>query len=341
MVATPSSPATEQANRLSLAFDIFNTELFNGELSPVMLTVSHKAGSYGYFQPSKWKSSNGQLVDVINLDSKTATDRPLIELLSTLVHEMAHQYVRRVINGGMASGGHGPDWRKIMVRVGLPPVKIGSTWRQATHSIEVGGAFEQAFHKHQSELQTLPWKECIKEINRGNGVDRVKFHCDRCGSNAWARPAALLLCGNCSTTDELVEMVPEFRAEGGGGKGSGKAATAKREHYPEPTCTPGLPVWTDELGREMRTHTGLDHPPTTGGEALTVMVHGLKIDAETMHKARCASDEGNFPERFGEVLKQLYIQRCKVLHPDVDGGSEVAFKSLQVAYRILKSRVVK
>ena len=326
MVATPSSSATEQANRLSLAFDIFNTELFDGELSPVMLTVSHKAGSYGYFQPSKWKSSNGLLVDVINLDSKTATDRPLIELLSTLVHEMAHQYVCRVINGGTASGGHGPDWRKIMDRVGLPPIKIGSTWRQATHSIEVGGAFEQAFHKHQSELQTLPWKECIREINRGVGVDRVKFHCDRCGSNAWARPAALLLCGNCSTTDELVEMVPEVRAEGGGGKGSGKAATAKREHYPEPTCTPGLPVWTDALGREMRTHTGLDHPPTNEPEALMVMCHGLDFMEYGLHL---------LSPQFAANLKRNYLLRCKALHPDA-GGSEVAFKSLQAAYRILK-----
>ncbi|NBP79902.1 hypothetical protein EBU58_04135 [bacterium] len=38
------------------------------------------------------------------------------------------------------------------------------------------------------------------------------------------------------------------------------------------------------------------------------------------------------------ALKQVYRQRAKELHPDVEGGSEVAFKALQTALLILKRK---
>ena len=223
----PQSPAIEQAKRLALAFEVFNDELFSGVLPPVMLQLRNKPGSYGYFQPRKWSSKRGDELDVISLDSVTAAERPLIELLSTLDHELCHQaeFERQ---DRRATGGHGKGWRALMHAVGLPPVQIGSTWRQATHRIEPGGPFDLAFQKNRQILEALPWQECIRSATRGRGVDKVKFQCPECGSNAWARGAAELLCGTCSTPRRLVVMIPEFRPEGGGGKGSGKAATAKR-----------------------------------------------------------------------------------------------------------------
>ena len=333
-VKKPLSPALEQTARLVVAFDLFNQELFDGALPPVWLQLRNKPGSYGYFQPRKWKSADGSLIDVISLDSRTATERPLIELLSTLAHEMCHQYVYAVINNGKATGGHGGDWRREMLRIGLPPIQIGATWRAATHRIDPDGLFAQVFAEHETQLQALPWQECIKAANRGRGLDRVKFQCPTCGSNAWARAAALLMCGNCSTPERLVEMLPEFRPEGG--KGNGQRASAKREHYPEPTGEPSLPVWTVELGRELRTRTGLDHPPTCAGEAMVVMLFGIALRHPELDKQLRDALEQEADEPMDSALKQVYRQRAKELHPDVEGGSEVAFKALQTALLILQ-----
>ena len=336
-VKKPLSPALEQTARLVVAFDLFNQELFDGALPPVWLQLRNKPGSYGYFQPNKWASADGSLIDVISLDSRTASERPLKELLSTLAHEMCHQYVCRVINDGKATGGHGGDWRREMLRIGLPPIQIGATWRSATHSIASDGLFAEVFAKHEAQLQALPWQECVKQLNRGRSLDRVRFQCPSCGSNAYARAAALLMCGNCTTPERLVEMLPEFRPEGGGGKGSGKRATAKREHYPEPTGVPSLPVWTDELGRELRTRTGLDHPPTSREEALVVMLFGLAHRAPELHKQLDTAISSGDDAALAAALKRVYRHRAQELHPD-SGGTKVAFQVLGAALGILHSK---
>lgn len=335
-ISKPTSPAVEQAKRLSKAFDIFNRELFAGELPPVMLQVKNKPGSHGYYQPERWEDEEGKKLDVIALNSKDAIARDLVETMSTLVHEMCHAYVCRVLNDGEATGGHGVEWRRKMIELGLPPIQVGPTWRQATHSIAADGRYLETFTRYEDELKKLPWQELVNAANKGRGVDRVKFHCSRCGSNAWARPAALLLCGNCSSEHELVAMLPEFRAEGGGGKGSSKAATKTRSHYPEPSGIPGLPVWTDELGRELRTRTGLDHPPTHNLEALQVLIHGVENRAPGLITVFLDSVDSD--EAWNAALKKLYRHRASVLHPDVEGGSKVAFQALQAAYLMLKDQ---
>ncbi|QCH14373.1 hypothetical protein CB0101_05015 [Synechococcus sp. CB0101] len=330
------SPALEQMQRLVASYDLFNKELFSNQLPPVWLDLRNKPGSYGYFQANKWKDANGNLLDVISLDSKTAAERPLIELLSTLVHEMAHAYDFHIVNERKARPTHSAEWRREMERLGLPPVQVGSTWRQATHRIDPDGLYARTFAKHQAALQALPWQECIGTANRGRGVDRVKFQCPQCGFNAWAKAAGELHCGFCSTPQELVAMLPEYRPHGGGGKGKPGRATAKREHYAEPSGVPALPVYTDELGRELRLHTGLDYPPKDKVDALLVMTFGVKERKPELLPPLTAAIEEQDWEAMDAALKAVYRHRCQVLHPDVEGGSEVAFKALQTAYLILK-----
>ena len=309
MTSTPAkrrSPAIDQMQRLVEAYDIFNAELFDNQLPPVWLDLRNKPGSYGYFQPNKWKDAEGNLLDVLSLDSKTAAERPLIELLSTLVHEMAHSYDFTVVNERRRKPTHSVEWRREMLRVGLPPIAIGSTWHSATHRIDPDGLFAKVFAKHQATLQALPWQECIGVATRGRGVDKTKFQCPRCGSNAWARAAALLLCGDCSTASELVEMLPEYRPQGGGGKGGAGRATGKREHYPEPTGVPGLPVWTDDLGRELRTHTGVEHPPTNREEALVVFLFGVAIRSSELHQQLDDAITSKDDTAMAAALKAVY-----------------------------------
>jgi hypothetical protein len=98
---------------------------------------------------------------------------------------------------------------------------------------------------------------------------------------------------------------------------------------PIPSSMPGLPVWTDDLGRECRLYTGLDHPPTSREEAATVMKHGL-----------VAAGHGSLWQQWldgfsDQALKAVYLARARMAHPDT-GGSTEAFKLVQMAYFMLK-----
>lgn len=315
--ANLSSPALQQFARLQVAADLFNRELFAGTLPPVFITMVNKPGCYGVFSPNRYVNREGLEIDQIGLDATTAIERPLAELLSTLVHEQCHQAVYEQ-SGRQSSGGHGPQWRSLMESVGLPPVRIGTSWKAATHQIDPAGRFAQVVEAHAAVLKELPWQEASRSAasGKGTGVDRVRFQCPSCAALAWARPAAELLCGTCSTTERLVAMIPEVAPGAAGGAAGG------RDPQP-PTRTPGLPVFTDEMGRELRIHTGIDHPPTTPDEAITVMLFGLE-----------QRGYGDLHRELAD-LKQIWKVRARQLHPDA-GGSEVAFKSLQIAYRILE-----
>lgn len=344
MTRTPtkarSTPAQEQARRLDLAFDLLNRALFNGQLPPTMLRLERCKNSNGYFAPNKFADANGGTLDCITLNSTNAATRPLIELLSTLAHEMCHQYVYRVINEGKATGGHGPDWRREMGRIGLPPIRVGRTWQQATHAIDPSGLYACCFDANSEKLQDLPWQELARDATRGRavGLDKVRFQCPSCSQKVWGRAAAEVLCGTCTTASplRLVWMVPEYRAEGGGGKGSSQRATASRTDYAEPSVTPHLPVWTDEAGRELRLHTGLDYPPKDRTDALLVLTFGVQErKPELLPPLTSALEQKNW-DAMDVALKAIYRHRCQVLHPDVQGGSELAFKALQTAYLMLK-----
>ena len=74
MVTTLSRHVTELANLLAEAFDVFNSALYNIALPEVMMQLRNKTDSYGYFQPSQWKSANGERINIISLESVWADD---------------------------------------------------------------------------------------------------------------------------------------------------------------------------------------------------------------------------------------------------------------------------
>ena len=334
MLALKSPPSIETAKRLQQAFDIFNSNLFDNQLPDAMLRIERLKNANGIYRPARYSDKEGSTIACIALNSTNANERELHLLLSTLVHEMAHMYVHLIDNEGKATGGHGVEWRKLMVDLGLDPIKVGITWRQATHSINPDGLFISVYQDHQRKLEALPWKELANDVVRGRvrGLDHTKFQCPSCGLIARAKASAELLCGNCSTDKQLVRMLPEYTAEGGGGKGSAQRAKAKPTSYEPPSASPGLPVWTDDLGRALRQHCGIDHPPQSREEAFVVMFHGIQQREpqllDDLDQAATGSDEHI------AALKAIYRHRARVLHPDA-GGHEEAFKVLQIAYRML------
>jgi len=335
--ARSKGPSLQISEQLNESYDLFNQELFDGRLPLVWLGLINKPGCYGYFKPNQWENREGVVVDVIALDSGTATSRPLEELLSTLVHEMAHASVFHCSNGRASTGGHGRAWRAEMKRLGLPPLRIGRTWDHATHSIDPNGAFHAAFLKHRKRLQELPWRECVRAAAKGTDKrDRARFQCPLCTFNAWARPTGRLFCGFCTTPEGLVGMLSDEGPAPSPSPGGTSGAKAPRTHYPEPRGAVSLPPWTDEIGRELRLHTGIDHPPQDIGDALIVLTFGVKQRRPELAQNLPRALESKDQDAIAKALREVWIHRCQVLHPDVEGGSEIAFKALQTAHSMVR-----
>ena len=76
---------------LEYAYDIFNDELFNGTLPPVAITIMSSPRTNAHFTLDKvWRSEDVRLHE-INISAEHL-DRPVYNVLASLVREMVHYY---------------------------------------------------------------------------------------------------------------------------------------------------------------------------------------------------------------------------------------------------------
>lgn len=321
--ADKNSPTLDQFSRLQVAADLFNRELFGGQLRPVMISMVKKPNCYGVFAPDRYEGRDGGRLHMIGLDAMTAIQRPLPELLSTLVHEQCHQLVH---DTGLPKGpgGHGDGWQKEMERVGLPPVAVGNSWRSATHRIDPDGEFMRVFKTNAEKLEELPWQEASRAAGATKKKQqRVKFTCSSCGLNVWSKPSAALFCGVCSHPNEdgshtLVTLDCMEPVEGL------EPPTAK------PSRVPSMPVISEEVAAELLEHTGLDHPATDPTEARLALTKGLKTRQCALAKELDAPSRSDRLTALGRIWEIRSKQTAD--HPH-------AHKALRAAYMALREAI--
>ena len=197
------------------AYDFFNKELFSGRLPQVLVTLQRHANTRGYFSPQRFKGRvEKQTVHELALNPDTFTDRTDEMILSTLVHEMAHVW-QETYGAPSRRGYHNQQWAEKMRAVGLQPSSTGEaggmeTGQAMSHYILPDGRFAGAYTKlAQSGLQ-LHWQS-TQAVGSAKITSKRKFTCPKCRQNAWAKPGASLLCGQCFKSGEgdICSMVPE------------------------------------------------------------------------------------------------------------------------------------
>lgn len=174
------SPTPEQFDRYQKAWDYFNEALFDGQLEPCLLNFSTHRGSYGYFCPRRWKKGD-QETHEISLNPNTL-GRPLEDTMSTLVHEMVHQW--QDDNGSPSrSGYHNAEWAEKMEEVGLIPSdtgkpRVAKTGQRMSHYIDPTGKFALALQRMPNEY-TLPWltRELEAAVHKPKPPKKVKLTC--------------------------------------------------------------------------------------------------------------------------------------------------------------------
>jgi hypothetical protein len=198
-------PTSEVYGAFQQAFDWFNRRLFMDLLPPCLVTLQRKdERTVGYFWAERFVSADGAKVDEIAMNPRHF-GRSLPETLSTLVHEMVHLWQHHYGERKSRKGYHNEEWAREMDVMGLPPcASDGSgkrTGQAMTHTIAPGGRFDVACGELLGDgTFALRWREVADAIAGGKDKKkptRAKFVCPTCDAKAWAKPSALLICGEC------------------------------------------------------------------------------------------------------------------------------------------------
>ncbi|WP_412557804.1 SprT-like domain-containing protein [Thalassospira sp. MIT1370] len=221
-VSSIPTPTVEAYAELQTAFDHFNIRIFEGKLPACLITLQRHKRTYGYYSHDRFVcGETGELTAEIAMNPSYFVARTIRETLSTLVHEMAHQWQYHYGKPGRR-GYHNHQWADFMERIGLMPSNTGEpggrrVGEQMTHYIIDGGPFDRACADLLTTEYTLSWFDRFPPVDpvpveRGgcassgalaavapaikeNGSNRVKYRCPSCSSQVWGKPELKLVCG--------------------------------------------------------------------------------------------------------------------------------------------------
>ncbi len=206
MIASYDTKPTGEYLAFQRAYDFFNAELFGGRLPDCLITLQRKHGARGYFWAAQFSARTaGQATDEIAMNPETFAGRSDAEILSTLVHEMCHLQQHH-FGKPSRNAYHNAEWGAMMRAVGLIPSATGkpggkTTGQKMTHYIEEGGAFARSCARLLAGGFALRWQAAGRDIGGDAAAkkraSKTKYICEECGQNAWAKPGARLICGDC------------------------------------------------------------------------------------------------------------------------------------------------
>jgi hypothetical protein len=206
-----NNPTTRTYTSLTTAYDVFNRELFAGELPACLITMQRHKGAYGYFSGERFANTAdpGEVTDEIALNPQHFASRKSDGVLSTLAHEMVHLWQHH-FGEPPRKGYHDRQWASKMRDIGLSPTDTGEaggkeTGQKMTHIVEEEGRFSKALVKLLREHPAIIYHDRAGEddpVRKKKAASKTKYTCPGCGLNAWAKPEAPLVCGACQETME-------------------------------------------------------------------------------------------------------------------------------------------
>lgn len=212
---------------LQRAFDHFNDELFGGTLPNVLLTYTSKSKrTLGYFHPSRFASRQEDTRHhEIAMNPDNFVGESDLEILSTLVHEMAHLWQQE--EGKPSRGGyHNKEWGRKMKELGLYPSNTSEpggkeVGQQMSHYILPGGKYSESYEALAERgfilsLESSVGNRLVKGP-KGEPSDRSKrvYVCPGCRSKVWGKPKFPVACIACSTVKgQVVQMIDPLDVKG-------------------------------------------------------------------------------------------------------------------------------
>lgn len=235
MEPIPVNPHAELYSELQKAAEVFNEDLFNGELSLFVLTLQRGKSTAGYFSPDQWSGTHGELASEIAINPCYLAKHSLLVLFQTLVHELCHLWQHQYGRHKPRPGYHNQEWAEKMEQLGLIPSSTGQmggkrVGQRMSDYPDPNGKFLQIsrllvhsgfglkwvdrdFNIKQISYRDMPseasdklnkplshaFPELIPLIKSGRGQkEKIKYCCPDCSTKVWGKPELLIMCVCCN-----------------------------------------------------------------------------------------------------------------------------------------------
>jgi hypothetical protein len=196
------SPTEEVSREFYVAYAHFNAALFDGELPECLITMQRRKGSRGYFAGERFghREDEETILDEIALNPATFIGRTDREIISTLVHEMAHLWQHHFGKPGRGRY-HNKQWAAKMDELGLTPSHTGEpggkrTGERVSHYIVEGGPYARAWDALPGFR--LDYQDRISGRPPAPGKVKCKYVCEGCDIHVWGKSDLQILCVACS-----------------------------------------------------------------------------------------------------------------------------------------------
>ena len=193
---------------LESAFDVLNEKYFESALPKCAITIQLSPKAYGHFTTKEvWQGGEEAARHEINLGAENL-NRPLVNTLATLVHEMVHFFCH--INGikdtSRSGVYHNKRFKEEAERRGLIieyDKKIG--WSKTTPS----PTFAQYVKKQWqgTAIESFRIGDFGADGRTAKKSSTRKYICPICAQSVRATKEVLLLCGVCSVDGAQILMV--------------------------------------------------------------------------------------------------------------------------------------
>jgi len=198
------------AGQLEKLFRMLNADWFNGELETPVITIQSTPKAYGHYSLAPlWEVKDG-VKHEINIGAGTL-DRPIEEVIGTLLHEMCHMYNDTILNVQDCSGSshmyHNKAFKKAAETHGLIVTHTRYGW---SHTEPADTLIEWILENDIQEIRLNRNEPHGIRIAGGNAAANggaatpgtTKGHyrryvCPKCGMIARTTKDAHLLCGDC------------------------------------------------------------------------------------------------------------------------------------------------
>src|SRR6516165_2113875 len=118
------TPMEQTSTELQHAYNVFNAQLFDGQLPPCCITMQRKHRTYGYVPGERWNNLAGTVTDAIAMHPMHCATQSAAEILSTLAHAMVHLWQHHCGTPSRRAY-HNREWAAKMAAIGLEPSDTG------------------------------------------------------------------------------------------------------------------------------------------------------------------------------------------------------------------------
>ena len=197
------SPTEEAYADFYTAWDYFNGVLFENRLPDCLITMQRSKRSRGFFASERFghRQRDTEVVDEIALNPATFLNRTDREIVSTLVHEMVHQWQHH-FGKPSRRGYHNKQWAAKMIEIGLVPSHTGEpggkqTGQSVSHYIQESGLYDTKWQTLAASGFTLNYQD-RQAIGAGTTKkNKATYTCPGCSIQLWGKPDLAIACIPC------------------------------------------------------------------------------------------------------------------------------------------------